>query len=178
MAATVTTPPVFFHLKLVAGISLAVGVLAALVLLAILTLITGESGESYGAIIRSHSLTRRHLGAAMLVAGLLLLAFTALVTCLIVLYSSFRVAGPLYRFGQNLQLAGTSDRTALVELRRADPLGAHADGVKQAVAAVRAHYAGLNDACQCAAQALAAGDAHAYAEALARLKQADAHVRR
>lgn len=177
MATPVTAPPIFFHLKLVARISLALGVIAALVLLAMLNLITGESGESYGAIIRSHSLTRRHLGAAMLAAGLLLLAFTALVTCLIVLYSSFRVAGPLYRFGQNLQLASASDHTALVELRRADPLSAHADGVKQAVAAVRAHYAGMNGACARAAQALAAGDACAYAEAVARLKQADAHVR-
>lgn len=171
------TPPIFFHLKLVAKISLGVAVLAALALLVLLTVITGVGGESYGAIIASHSLTRRHLGAAMLVAGLMLVAITGAVTCLIVYYSSFRVAGPLYRFGQNLHLAHACDITPLVELRRGDPLGQHAIAVKQAVATLRAHTIAINHACDRAAAALAARDGAGYAQALARLKELDAHVR-
>lgn len=169
-------PMIFFHLKLVAKISVAVGTLAVLALLAVLTLITGDGGESYGAIIRSHSLTRQHLGAAMLVAGLLLVAITGFITWLIVLYSSFRVAGPLYRFSQNLKLAGASDSIELIELRAGDALSKQADGIKQAVATLRRHRVELNQAFDQASSALATGNAAQYAEAVARLNELDEKV--
>lgn len=172
MSATV----ILFHLKLVSKVSLAIGVVASLVLLGVLTLITGEGGQSYGTIIASHSLTRRHLGAAMVAAGLLLVAFTCLITCLIIYYSSFRVAGPLYRFGQNLRLASSSDSSALLELRSGDALVRHADGVKQAVGALREHYLQVDVTAHAAAAAAAAGDSAGYAAALARLKELDAQV--
>lgn len=171
------TPIIFFHLKLVAKISVAVGVLAALVLLVMLTLITGDGGQRYADVIRLHSLTRQHLGAAMLVAGLVLVSITGAITWLIVKYSSFRVAGPLYRFGQNLRLAGACDNTPLVALRRGDALSRQAAGVEQAVAVLRAHYAAVRAAGLGAAAAAAAGDAAAYAAALAELKALDAQVR-
>ncbi len=169
-------PMVFFHLKLVAKISLAVGALAVLVLLAVLTLITGDSGESYGAIIRSHNLTRQGLGAAMLVAGLLLVAITGLITWFIVLYSSFRVAGPLYRFSQNLKLARTSDTSALLELRQGDALPQQAADIKQAVSTLRQHHAAVKIAAADAGSALVAGDAAQYAAAIARLNVLDEKV--
>ena len=167
---------ILFHLKLVSKVSLAIGVAASLVLLGVLTLITGEGGQSYGTIIASHSLTRRHLGAAMAAAGLLLVAFTCIVTCLIIFYSSFRVAGPLYRFGQNLRLASSSDSSALIELRSGDALVRHADGVKHAVGALRGHYLKMELAARAAAAAVAAGDSAGYAAAQARLEELDAQV--
>lgn len=170
-------PMIFFHFKLVAKISLAVGTLAVLALLAVLTLITGDTGESYGAIIRSHSLTRQHLGAAMLVAGLLLVAITGFITWLIVLYSSFRVAGPLYRFLQNLKLASASDSTELIELRKGDALSKQSACIKQAVSTLRQHYAEMKIAADEASSALAAGNAARYADAIARLKELDGKVR-
>lgn len=171
------SPPIFFHLKLVAKVSLAVGALAALVLLAVLTLITGATGETYGDIIRLHSLTRQQLGPAMLVAGLLLVAVTGAVTCLIVYYTSFRVAGPLYRFSQNLKLARTDGQAVPLALRRGDALGQQALAIEQALGAVRAHGAALALAGAAAAAALAADDAPAYAAALARLKGLGEEVR-
>jgi hypothetical protein len=170
-------PMIFLHLKLVAKISLAVGALAALALLTVLTLITGDSGEFYGDIIRSHSLTRQHLGAAMLVAGLVLVAITGFITWLIVWYSTFRVAGPLYRFSQNLKLASVSDSVELIDLRKGDALAPQAEGIKQAVTTLRAHYAEVKIASGQAAAALAAGDAAHYAEAIARLKGLDEKIR-
>lgn len=171
------SPPIFFHLKLVAKVSLLVGLLAALVLLAVLTLITGATGESYGAIIRLHSLTRQHLGPAMLVAGLVLIAFTGAITCLIVYYTSFRVAGPLHRFSQNLKLARIGNRAPPLALRSGDPLAPQAAAIEQALAVLRAHGAALEQAGAAAAAALAAHDAPAYEAALARLKGLDAEVR-
>ena len=170
-------PIIFFHLKLVAKISTAVGVLAVMVLLGVLTMITGKTGESYGAIIRLHSLTRQQLGPAMLVAGLLLVAIAGAITCLIVYYSSFRVAGPLYRFSQNLQLARSRGPSAPQGLRRGDPLSRQAAAIDQAMARLRAHHAGVADAAGAAARALAADDAIAYAMALATLKALDAQIR-
>lgn len=171
-----STTVILFHLKLVSKVSLAIGVVAVLVLVAVLTLITGEGGHSYGTIIASHSLSRRHLGAAMVAAGLLLVAFTCILTCLIIYYSSLRVAGPLYRFGQNLRLASSSDSSTLIELRSGDALVRHAEGVKHAVGAVRGHYLQLGMAARAAATAAAAGDSAGYAAALAQLKQLDAQV--
>lgn len=170
-------PMVFFHLKLVAKISLAVGAVAVLLLLAVLTLITGDGGESYGELIRSRSLTRQELGLAMLVAGLLLVAITGVITWLIVLYSSFRVAGPLYRFSQNLKLARTSDASALIDLRQGDALATQAAHIKQAVTALRQHHAALKMAAADAASALAAGHGAQYADAIARLNRLDEKVR-
>lgn len=170
-------PMIFFHLKLVAKVSLAVGALAVLALFAVLTLITGDTGESYGAIIRAHSLTRQHLGPALLIAGLLLVAIAGFITWLIVLYSSFRVAGPLYRFSQNLKLAGASNSIELIELRAGDAFAKQAAGIKRTVFALRNHRAELRRAADQASSALLAGDAAQYTAALARLRELDEMLR-
>lgn len=168
---------IFFHLKLVAKISLAVGTLALLAFLAVLTLVTGDTGESYGTIIRSHSLTRQRLTSAMLVAGLLLVASTGFITWLIVLYSSFRIAGPLDRFSRNLNMACASDASELGELQKNDALSKQAAGVREAVNTVRRHFAEIDIAADAALSALTAGNASKYAEAIARLKVLDEKVR-
>jgi hypothetical protein len=169
-------PLVMFHLKLVAKISLAVGVLAVLVLVTVLTLVAGPAGESYGEIIRAHSMTRQHLGAVMLAAGPVLVALTGVITWLIVCYSSLRVAGPLYRFGQNLKLVRGDAASVPLALRRGDALESQAARIGQAVAAVRAHHARLRSAAAAAAAALERGDAAGYEAALERLKDIDAQA--
>jgi hypothetical protein len=170
-------PLILFHFKLVARISIAVSVVAVLVLLAVLGMAGGGHQISYGAIIRQHNLTRQYLGVAMLVAGLLLVALSGTVTWLIVYYSSVRVAGPLHRFAQNLRLARAGDLASPLRVRRGDALASHADMVEQAIVSLRSHYVVLEAARAAAAQAAAAGDAPAYAVAVARLKEYDARIR-
>lgn len=169
-------PAILFHLKLVVKISLAVGALAAAVLLAMLTLISGDGGHTYGELIRMHSLTREHLNTAMLAAGLVLVAITAAITSLIGYYSTYRVSGPLYRFGQNLRLATYDEQAPLVALRRGDALTEQSAGVRQAVTALRAHHAALGAAAREASAALAVNDSQRYAAAVARLKELDAQA--
>lgn len=173
----VQQPLIFFHLRLIAKISLAVAALATLALLAVLNLIGIGAADSYGALIHSHSLTREYLGAALLIAGLVLIAITAIATWSIVLYSSHRIAGPLYRFSQNLKLAAASDALQLIELRKGDALLAQAAGVKLAVATLREHYGAARAAADEALAALAAGHAEHYASAVARLRELDDKVR-
>ncbi|RZI42005.1 hypothetical protein EGT07_15500 [Herbaspirillum sp. HC18] len=170
-------PLIFFHLKLVAKVSLGVGIVAVLSLLISLLLVSGPTEETYAAIVRSNSVTRAGLGKVMLVIGLMLVAVAGVITWLIALYSSFRVAGPLYRFAQNLQLAGASDSSKLIELRKGDALTEQAGHIKQAVAALREHFTDVERIAAEAAVALEKGDDASYADAVARLKKLDEKVR-
>jgi len=170
-------PLIFFHLKLVAKISLGVGTVAVLSLLISLLLISGPTDDTYSAIIRSNSMTRDNLGKVMLTIGLMLVAIAGVITWLITLYSSFRIVGPLYRFTQNLKLAGTSDSTPLIELRQGDALRDQAASIKMAVSTLRDHYAAVEQVSAAALAALEQGDADAYSNAVARLKALDGQVR-
>lgn len=167
----------FLHVRLVAKISLGVGAVAVLSLLISVLLVSGDAGDSYSEIIRSNSITRANLGKVMLMIGLVLVAIAGVITWLIGLYSSFRIAGPLYRFSQNLKLASASDSARLIDLRNDDSLVEQAENIKQAVAILREHHAALEQVSHEAAIALEKHDAAAYAAAVARLKLLDEKVR-
>lgn len=169
-------PLIFFHLKLVAKISLGVGTVAVLSLLISLLLISGQTNDSYLEIIRVNSITRAHLGRVMLTIGLMLVAIAGVITWLITLYSSFRIVGPLYRFSQNLKLAGASDSAVLIELRRGDAMAEQEANIKNAVSTLREHYAAVETVSRQALAALEQGDAAAYADAVSRLKALDENV--
>jgi len=170
-------PLIFFHLKLVAKISLGVGTVAVLSLLISLLLISGPTNDTYSAIIRSNSMTRDNLGTVMLTIGLMLVAIAGVITWLITLYSSFRIVGPLYRFTQNLKLAGTSDSSQLIELRKGDALGAQSANIKMAVSTLRDHYATVQQVSEEALAAFEKGDTAAYKDAVSRLRALDGQVR-
>jgi hypothetical protein len=170
-------PLIFFHLKLVAKISLALGAIAMIALVIALTMVTDQSGETYSAIVQVQHLKSENLGKVMLVAGLLLVAITGLVTWLIALYSSFRIAGPLYRFSQNLRLAAADESAPLIDLREGDSLRTESEMIKQTVGAVRAHHAAAAATARQARDAIASGDEAAYARCVAQLRMLDEKVR-
>jgi hypothetical protein len=170
-------PLIFFHLKLVAKISLAIGAVAMIALVIALTMITDQSGASYSAIVQVQHLKSENLGKVMLLAGLVLLAITGLVTWLIALYSSFRIAGPLYRFSQNLQLATANESAALINIREGDSLQQEEEMIKQTVMTVRAYHAAVTTAARQASDAIAAGDESGYALSIARLRMLDEKIR-
>lgn len=170
-------PLIFFHLKLVAKISLATGAIAMIALIIALTMITDRSGETYSAIVQIQHLKSENLGKVMLLAGLVLVTITSLATWLIALYSSFRIAGPLYRFSQNLQLATMDESAAMIELRAGDSLRQEAEMIKQTVLTLRAYHAAVTAASGQALEAIAAGDEIGYAQSVARLRMLDEKVR-
>ena len=165
------------HLKMVAKIGLITGVIACIVLLAILLLITDSAGDSYGHIIQSHALTRQHLGLAMLVGGMVLVSFSGLLTWVIALYSSFRVAGPLYRFSQNFMQVTLNDSAELIGIRKEDYLQEQADAIKKAVLVLHEQHRTMKNAAQEASTALEAGDAERYTVAVMRLRGLDEKYR-
>jgi len=170
-------PLIFFHLKLVAKVSLGVGTVAVLSLLIALLLVSGPTEDTYAEIVRNNSITRDNLGKVMLAIGLMLVAIAGVITWMIALYSSFRIAGPLYRFTQNLKLAGASHSSPLIDLRKGDALTEQAEHIKHAVASLREHYAFVELVSGEALAALETGDAAAYAEAIAKLRALDEKVR-
>ncbi|MGE5650392.1 MAG: hypothetical protein ACM34A_09355 [Bacillota bacterium] len=170
-------PLIFFHLKLVAKVALAAGVAAMLCLLVAASFLAGPSGSSYESIIRNSSITRAQMGPVMLLAGLVLVSLVGVVTWMIALYSSFRVAGPLYRFAQNVKLAMASDTAGLVNLRAGDSLKEQERHIKDAVSGLRAHHAMLDRLSWQASSALERGDDDAYADAVASLKALDEKAR-
>lgn len=170
-------PLIFFHLKLVAKICLAIGTIATIALLIALTMVTDQSGDTYSAVVQVQYLKSENLGKVMLLAGLVLVAMTSFTTWLITLYSSFRIAGPLYRLSKNFQSATMDESATPIDLREGDALRQEAEIVKQALLTLRAYHAAVTTASQQAADAMAAGDEAGYAQAVASLRMLDEKVR-
>lgn len=172
-------PYIVFHLNLVGKVALMVGALACAGLVLVLLFITDKSGASYGEIIRSNNFTRQSLGPAMLVAGLILVAFSAVITWLVSLYSSFRIAGPLFRFARNLEAMIESGPSAPVPIRRKDRLQVEGQQLSLSAARLQAHYGAMRDTTDRVAALLDSSD-NAAREVLpveiAKLKECDRHV--
>lgn len=92
-------------LKLVSRFALYTSVVAVAMLVLSVLFLTDQTGTSYSEIIYAHSLSQKHLKPVLLISGLCLLSFVAFITWLFTIYSSFRIAGPLYRFSRNLEHA-------------------------------------------------------------------------
>lgn len=162
---------IHLQLKMIAGIALLVGLLSLVVLSWMLFHLAPRGQATYFDAIASTSLTGAYLLPAMVAAGLIIVAVTALVTWLIALYSSFRVAGPLYRLARNLEDALARGPLRTVPIRSGDKLQLEARRMEHAVRALHAHHAELRLALAAAEQALQQGDAAAYAEALGNLQR-------
>lgn len=167
----------FFHLKFVAKIALAAGAIAVICLVVSLSFLATPQGDSYQNIVRTNSITREEMGPLMLLAGLVLVTMVGVLTWLIALYSSFRIAGPLYRFSQNFKTAVASNLKGLIDLRAGDSLRRQEAAIKQAVAASSEHYAAIANAVQSAERAIQNGDAAGYATACQQLRTLDGKVR-
>ena len=166
------------HHRLVAKISLSVSAASCIILLITLTFITNDAGESYGAIVYSHTLTYQQLKPAMLIAALALITISGFVTWFIALYSSFRIAGPLYRFTQNFKLAiANASSMEILPIRKGDALQDQSIAVKQAITGLRDHYADVKDVAYDASFALDECDAARYADAVARIRSLDEKAR-
>lgn len=136
-------PEMLAHLRWVARISLWIGIGAGVGLAVVLYLLTSTAGQSYGGLIQSYSLAQYRLGPAMLIGGLFLLVLTAALTGLIALYSSFRVAGPLFRLSSNLEVAISQGPVKPVPIRDSDDLHREALLLEEALGNLASYYDGL-----------------------------------
>jgi hypothetical protein len=139
------SPEILFHLRWVANIALSVGALTATGLGVVLFVLTDRTGASYGELIKSASITHENLGPALLIGGLALVAFTAILTWLISLYSSFLIAGPLFRLSRNIEASLTEGPIKPLPIRDSDRLHREAAMLDDALGALALHYKNLRD---------------------------------
>ena len=166
--------PILFHLKWMAKIALGVAALAGIGLLLALFLITDGKGTEYGRIIFADNLTRQNLGPVLLVFGLAMVLIASMVTWLISLYSSFRIAGPLFRFSQNLKNAIEHPAAMPLAIRQTDMLQREWQEFEASLVRLGEHYRRLREALEQARQTLPADsgpDLVALRQAVARLRE-------
>lgn len=157
------------NLRLVGKAALVVGILALLGVALVFILITGKSGESYGAISRSYSLSQQTLGPTLLVAGLFMVALSGFITWLSVLYTSHHIAGPLHAFARNFEALIKHGAATPVAIRSKDHLKEEEEHLQRSVARLQQHYGEIR---QAAEAALAQLDDHPAAS-LAKLQELD-----
>jgi hypothetical protein len=129
-----------FHLRWVAKIALSAGALATAGMGVVLFALTDRTGASYGELIKSASITHENLGPALLIGGLALVAFTAILTWLISLYSSFLIAGPLFRLSRNIEASLAEGPIKPLPIRDSDRLHREAAMLEDSLGAMALHY--------------------------------------
>ena len=139
--------PHFGQLKLVGKISLWFSLVAAMGLMAVIW-IAGSVDEDYLGQIHHLAATRKNLPLVMLLGGLLLAIGTGITTWLITLYSTFRVAGPVYRFSSNLKLGVLQGEVPQISIRDTDQLQTENQLLQQSVSLLYQHYAALDQAAE------------------------------
>lgn len=162
----------------IAKISIAIGSLSLIVLSFMLYEIASENNESYSSLVSSHAVTQQELSTAMIIAGLVLVAISGLITGFVALATSFGVAGPLFRITQNLKLAAEHPATAVVlPIRQGDLIHQQAQQITQAIHINQEHHILMRKTVDEAIAALEAGDAGTYQDAVVRLRSLDEKVR-
>lgn len=97
-------------LRVVARTALYTSLVAGIILGLLVLMPQLSGGRGYLQILQTEQLTQRQLLPAMLIVGFSLLCIVGMTTWMVVLYSSFSVAGPLYRFSRDLEvMAGRPD---------------------------------------------------------------------
>ena len=172
MTPSVHTLPEGERHLLVGRVGLGVGLLATLVLLALIATLGHIDGSGYSRVLRSLAVSREGLLPALAVSAALLIAFAGVLTWMVARYVTFRVAGPLYRFARNLEVARTGNGEIL-PIRGGDLLQAESRRLLEAIGAVAEYEEALRGAARDAREAVEPGsglDEEAVRERLAALR--------
>ncbi|MDH5483644.1 MAG: hypothetical protein OEY43_00285 [Gammaproteobacteria bacterium] len=144
-----------------------------------LSIVFVNTNGNYTDFIQSQAITQKNLQFAIIIASLVLISATALLSWLISLYSSFRIAGPLYRFTHNLR--HFSNTKKIIPIRSHDQLQVLSQKIIHAAEKIDSHKESLLnhiDACQ---QLLNDHDnpqkQQQLAELLLQLKQLDTKIK-
>jgi hypothetical protein len=162
----------FSALAQVGKFSLWFSLVAIIGLLAVLWLGPGQ-GENYTEQIQSLAAARKNLPTLMWLGGLLLAVGTGLTTWMIVLYSSFRVAGPLYRFKQCFEAMDSQGPLADTLLRDDDLLQQELLLIQDKVAELYDHHQELKLASEQLLEQLERQDAEGIKRALEQLRETE-----
>lgn len=162
------------HVKLISKVAIFTSLCASAVLLTLLFVISEEGQGNYLQIIQAHTITRQQLSSSMLIAVLLLLVIIGISVWLISLFSSFRIAGPLYRLSLNLQAALSF--SSQQDIRHDDALQDIAQEVRDSAEHLKQHYQRLDELVKKIDSNLENQNIEAVNEAIFRLKEIESSV--
>jgi len=162
------------QLKLIAKVAILTGISASIVLLVLLFAISEDGQGSYLQIIQAHTITRQQLGSSMLIAVLILLGIIGISVWMISLYSSFKIAGPLYRLTQNLQAALSFSHQQ--DIRHDDALQDVARELRDSSEHLKLHYQHLHEQIETLDTSLKNQNIEAANSALVKLKEIESLV--
>jgi hypothetical protein len=166
--------PVSMHLQLIGKVALATSAIAALMLLIVVFFVSAEEGGSYIEALQAHSISQNNLGVVMLITGLFLVGFVAVLTWAVTLYASFRVAGPLFRFCRDLELSPITDRP--IGIRKDDYLQDVSQELLDTVEILRSHYKEVEAVASQTSDAYRDNNTKKLAELLVTLKELEGRV--
>ena len=133
---------VFF--KKVAQISLWVTAISVITLAVLIFSMEAPTG-SYRSMLQSLANSKDNLPFILFVAGLWLIGATATTTYFITLYSSFRLAGPLFRFARNLEFGHQHELPMpLIKIRTYDYFQQECALMDESIEAFISHYQTLS----------------------------------
>jgi len=173
------TPMFFFHFKLVAKLAACVGGISTLGWATVVFYLTSAGGESYFDVVRAFSITEQKLAPVMWASGFLLIGIIGFITWGISLYSSFRIAGPLFRFSRNLEMVCDKGPVPVLGIRETDKLQEESKLLVASVDRLATHYnsmAAIIERAEVLIDSKDPDDTERLEKTLRRLKELEAHV--
>ncbi|NNE64805.1 MAG: hypothetical protein HKN34_12030 [Gammaproteobacteria bacterium] len=129
------------RLRVTAKVAIGVSLLSALILFMVLYFVLIDHSEkNYLEAIASLTRSQQQLAFAMFVAGALILILAGIITWLVTLYFSHRIAGPIYRFTKNLELEIEKGPVSTIAIRKEDSLQALSTKLETAAEGLSRYY--------------------------------------
>lgn len=166
-----------FHLALIAKLALASSLITTLGMVLLTLYLAPETGGDYIAQISGYMLSSERLVSSLIFVSLLLIAIVGVTIWAIALYSSFRIAGPIYRLCRNLEQTIQGSNQPHIPLRRADCLQGESMALTAAVEAINDFYRQLEADVDTALMVVTAGETAEVLAALERIRKAGTHVK-
>lgn len=134
--------PLHNQLKTTARVALSISVFATLVLLTTLFFLFEDQQQgSYLSSIQAFTRSQDQLVPAMLIGGAMIMLMAGMITWFILLYSSARIAGPMYRFSRNVEMQINQGPVSTIKLRKGDYLQDLSGKLAQAAEGLNEYYA-------------------------------------
>ena len=125
------------QLRMVSWIGFITAFTSAIILVAVYFL-SDASNKSYADLIISHKISKNNLIPALIISGSIMSFVVCTGSWFFALYTSFKFAGPLYRFSRNFEIA--SKTNDLLGIRQGDHLHEISDDMLQAADNLHMHY--------------------------------------
>ncbi|MEO5377826.1 MAG: hypothetical protein H7832_08625 [Magnetococcus sp. DMHC-6] len=96
-------------------------------------------------VVQHYALSRRNLIPSLLISGLILILIVGLITSAIAIYSTFRVAGPLYHFTRDLERQIEEGPLPVERIREGDLLQKECFHLARSAEHLQAYYDAMSE---------------------------------